>query len=142
MTPRLLPISRRSLVMAWEQPFVRFCSLLLRGCICSSALCPMALALPSHLSVTQLYHTRCTAFEGAPTGIESLAQTRDGFLWMATSAGLFRFDGMMFEHVTEATNAPLLSENLYSLFALPDGGLWIGYRFGGASFLKDGRIRH
>jgi ligand-binding sensor domain-containing protein len=34
----------------------------------------------------------------------------------------------------------ILSTNIYSLFAPPSGGLWIGYAFGGFSFLNNGRV--
>lgn len=47
-------------------------------------LCSTVHALPSHLEVSQLYHRQWTVLDGAPTGIESLAQTRDGYLWMGT----------------------------------------------------------
>jgi len=32
------------------------------------------------------------------------------------------------------------SSNVYTLWASPFGGLWVGYAFGGASFINDGRI--
>jgi len=108
--------------------------------IVSAFLCAPVLALPPHLSTSQLYHTQWTALDGAPTGIEALAQTRDGYIWMASTAGLFRFDGVQFERVAGAGGAPLLSNNLYALWAPPEGGLWIGHRFGGASFLQDGQL--
>lgn len=34
-------------------------------------------------------------FDGAP--ISALAQTPDGYLWLSTSKGLYRFDGKAFE---------------------------------------------
>ena len=34
----------------------------------------------------------------------------------------------------------LPSTNVSALFAPPTGGLWIGYRFGGFSFLKNGKL--
>ena len=33
---------------------------------------------------------------------------------------------------------PFRSATWYSLLAVPDGGLWVGYRFGGVSFILDG----
>src|SRR2546430_143860 len=53
-------------------------------------------ALPSSLSVGQFYHSQWTARDGAPTAVTTLAQTRDGFLWLGTDSGLFRFDGVQF----------------------------------------------
>ena len=34
----------------------------------------------------------------------------------------------------------MLSSNVFALFAPPTGGLWVGYFFGGFSFLSNGRV--
>jgi ligand-binding sensor domain-containing protein len=36
-------------------------------------------------------------FEKAPSGVASIAQTLDGYLWLGTDNGLVRFDGESFE---------------------------------------------
>ena len=78
--------------------------------------------------------------EGAPDQVSALARTNDGYLWIGSSTGLFRFDGQRFERYRSPLGAELVSTNISGLFAPPSGGLWIGYRFGGFSFLKDGRL--
>ena len=98
-----------------------------------------AFALPPDLSLRQFHHTAWTAHDGAPTGIESLAQTSDGYLWIAASAGLFRFDGVRFERIVAIHGQRLPSNDVMTLFAPATEGLWIGYRFGGATFVKDGK---
>ncbi|WP_165420375.1 sensor histidine kinase [Edaphobacter modestus] len=88
----------------------------------------------------QVGHDSWTFKEGAPSDVTCLAQTNDGFLWLGGPNGLFRFDGTRFEPFTSPFGDRLLSTNLYSLFAPPSGGLWIGYTFGGFSFLDKGRV--
>jgi Two component regulator propeller len=85
-------------------------------------------------------HDSWTFQQGAPADVTCLAQTNDGFLWLGGPTGLFRFDGTRFEPFTSPFGDRLLSTNLYSLFASPFGGLWIGYTLGGFSFLEKGRV--
>ncbi len=57
------------------------------------------------------------------------------------SSGLeLRFDGIRFEPFHSPFGDKLFSTNISSLFAQPSGGLWVGYQFGGCSFLKNGRV--
>jgi PAS domain S-box-containing protein len=94
---------------------------------------------PESVSV-QVGHDSWTFQQGAPADVACLAQTNDGFLWLGGPNGLFRFDGTRFEAFNSPFGDRLLSNNLYSLFAPPSGGLWIGYTFGGFSFLDKGRV--
>jgi signal transduction histidine kinase/ligand-binding sensor domain-containing protein len=78
--------------------------------------------------------------QGAPEDVIGLAQTTDGFLWIATPTGLVRFDGARFETFHSPFGDQLLSTNIFGVFAPPTGGLWVGYAFGGFSFLNHGRV--
>ena len=88
----------------------------------------------------RIIHESWTFKEGAPESVEALAQTADGYLWLGTPSGLFRFDGVRFELFRSPFGDQLPSTNVSALFAPPTGGLWIGYRFGGFSFLKNGKL--
>lgn len=57
------------------------------------AVCEPSLALGSDLQITQFAHTAWGTLEGAPRRIEAIAQTPDGYLWLGSEDGLFRFDG-------------------------------------------------
>ncbi len=107
-------------------------------CLMFALLCSPAAALERDQPLAQLYHTIWSEKDGLTGAVMALAQTPDGFLWVGTTGGLFRFDGLRFEpYVPE--NGPLPSASVSVLMAVPDGGLWVGYARGGASLLKDGR---
>src|SRR5580658_277904 len=55
-----------------------------------------AFGLDPHKAITQFVHTAWTGRDGAPSSIQSLAQTTDGYLWLGSASGLFRFDGLRF----------------------------------------------
>jgi signal transduction histidine kinase/ligand-binding sensor domain-containing protein len=109
-------------------------------CVAALLLSWRACALSPDLRIKQFYHSAWTAKEGAPTDITDLAQTRDGYLWIASTAGLFRFDAVRFEHIDAIHGQRLPSSSIAALWAPPSGGLWVGYAFAGASFIGNGRI--
>lgn len=90
--------------------------------------------------VIDLPHAAWTAREGAPSNITGIAQTADGWLWIGSTAGLYRFDGMRFLRANGA-QAPL-SSNVAGIGVLADGLMWVGYKDGGVSLLAQGRMRH
>ncbi len=112
-----------------------------RCCLLGAALTAVSLNAQPAPS-TRLHHTAWTLREGAPAEVFALAQTTDGYLWLGTSTGLIRFDGVEFERFVARSGEALLSSNILSLLALPDGSLCIGYTFGGASMLAAGHLRH
>lgn len=84
-------------------------------------------------------HTSWTEVDGAPSGATNFAQGPDGWLWIATPTGLYRFDGVRFERTGRIHGQPLASSNVLGLAATADGALWVGSRLGGVSvFRKDG----
>ena len=88
----------------------------------------------------RIIHESWTFKEGAPEAVEALAQTTDGYLWLGTPSGLFRFDGTRFELFRSLFGDQLPSTNISALFAPGTGGLWVAYRFGGFSFIKNGKV--
>jgi signal transduction histidine kinase/ligand-binding sensor domain-containing protein len=87
--------------------------------------------------IKQMRHTLWNEASGLSGFVYSLAQTADGFLWIGTSTGLYRFDGVKFEPFLElAGDHPIM--DVRALLATSDGGLWIGCR-NGVAFLKEGK---
>jgi signal transduction histidine kinase/ligand-binding sensor domain-containing protein len=102
-------------------------------------LCVPLFGIDRDLRINQLYHTSWTHKDGVPTEIQALAQTTDGFLWIGSGSGLYRFDGLKFE-LYQPSQGQFPKVIVTRLLATPDGGLWIGYAYGTTSFLKDGKI--
>src|ERR1700681_1954548 len=100
-------------------------------CFCAAACCVM-LGLQSEASdpnkpLTEYTHTVWTHKDGIPSAfIYSIAQTQDGYLWLATTDGLVRFDGMRFVHWRPKSGHTALLGVVRSLCATRDGSLWIG----------------
>lgn len=90
-------------------------------------------------SIAQFVHTAWTAKNGVPANISALAQTTDGFLWLGTPQGLYRFDGVVFERYQPEAGSAFPSNHVVSLLALPDGDLWIGFR-NGLCRLRNGHL--
>lgn len=103
--------------------------------------CLLPVVLPSAAATIDLHHASWTARDGAPQMVITMAQTSDGWLWLGGSAGLFRFDGVRFERYAPP-GAALPANGISILSTRPSGALWIGYRFGGASVLEQGRLRN
>jgi len=98
-------------------------------------------ALDRDRTLTQFHHTAWTAKDGAPSQITALAQTTDGYLWIGSAFGLFKFDGVEFEPYVPPPDVKLPATNIYALQATSDGGLWISFRPFGLAFIKDGQIK-
>ncbi len=77
--------------------------------------------------------------EGLPhSSAWAILQTADGYLWLATYAGLLRFDGVRFT-AFNATNTPAMTyDTVYTLAEGPDRSLWAGTYGGGLIRLRDG----
>jgi len=64
--------------------------------------------------------------EGAPSRINSIAQSTDGFIWIGGVDGIFRFDGVSFEKMLPAgfTDRSLVVSDL---LGAKDGAVWVGF---------------
>jgi signal transduction histidine kinase/ligand-binding sensor domain-containing protein len=100
----------------------------------------LAHAAPTRL-LADYTHTAWTGQQGAPSDIVKFAQTTDGWLWMASPNGLYRFDGVRFERMDSVQGQRLHSTSILGLLATPDGSLWVGHRFGGISRFHHGAKR-
>ncbi len=109
------------------------CAALLTGGGAASALDPARM-------IAQYKHSRWTAEEGVPPIITALAQGADGYLWIGSREGLYRFDGVAFEHVPPERRIGIRS-GIIALLAASDGAVWAGYATGGVAVFRGGVLR-
>lgn len=83
-----------------------------------------------------------TAEDGLPqNSVYGIAQTPDGYLWIATLDGLVRFDGARMKVFNRSEYPEMSSNRLLALFVDREGTLWIGTQDGGLMRLRDGGFR-
>jgi PAS domain S-box-containing protein len=99
-----------------------------------------AFALNPALDVSQYAHTAWKIRDGFAKGsILSITQTPDGYLWLGTAFGLYRFDGVRNVLWRPPPDQHLPSSTITSLVASRDGTLWVGTRNGLSSW-KNGKL--
>jgi signal transduction histidine kinase/ligand-binding sensor domain-containing protein len=102
--------------------------------------CPHAHALNPRLDISQYAHTSWKNREGFTNGvISSIVQSADGYLWLGTDSGLYRFDGVRVVAWQPPSNQHLPTNYISTLLVTRDGTLWIGTVNGLAS-LRDGKL--
>ncbi len=100
--------------------------MLIAVCIASCLLGPAAGDSLPPRPIRQLMHTTWTPKVGAgPIGIQSLAQTTDGYIWIASFFGLWRFDGVRFLRYVPLGSDTLPRGSFNHLHAARDGSLWV-----------------
>lgn len=78
--------------------------------------------------------------DGLPSNnVRSVAQSADGYLWVATAEGVVRFDGVRFSGFDDAQDDRLSALNPRAVFAQDDGDVWIAMRRGGLLLWRDGK---
>jgi ligand-binding sensor domain-containing protein len=68
----------------------------------------------------------------------TLFQDRSGFMWFGTDQGLFRFDGVNYEHFVSSDT--VIDNDITALAEDSLGRIWLGHRDGRLSFLEKGQL--
>ena len=105
--------------------------------LASSAWCAQK-APPS--GIAQMNHRAWVIQDGAPADIWAMAQGKDGFVWLGTGSGLFRFDGVEFERYAPSANLDLPATDITALMQDADGDMWMGFLTGEISRIEHGRL--
>lgn len=99
-----------------------------------------ARALDPSVRLADYHHTTWTAKEGAPAEITTMAQTRDGWLWLGADSGLYRFDGVRFSRFAAIDGSTPPATTISNLYAMDNGDLLVGYHTGGLSLVREGKL--
>lgn len=84
-------------------------------------------ALPADRAVRQYVRRAWTVEQGLPHGtVRGVAQTANGYLWLATYEGLVRFNSETFRVLDRAYDPAVLSNSIVTLLRTPDDTLWLG----------------
>jgi ligand-binding sensor domain-containing protein/signal transduction histidine kinase len=79
------------------------------------------------------------AEDGLPDNrVVGLAQTADGYLWVATQGGVVRFDGVRFQRVSIAGSPDLIAGTMRALMLDRAGRIWLAKDEGGIVFCFEG----
>ena len=86
--------------------------------------------------------TSWTDGDGVRLGtVSGLGQDRDGYLWVAASAGLLRFDGVRFTPWNALSETPLPSSPASAVLVASDGSLWVGLADNGVRHIRGAQLR-
>jgi ligand-binding sensor domain-containing protein/signal transduction histidine kinase len=100
-------------------------------------------SLPVAHAVTPAYVSRTwRTQEGLPENqIRAIAQTPDGYLWIGTSSGLARFDGVRFVVYARFNTPSMIDDNIRAFAVAADGSLWVATDGGGLMHYQNGRFQ-
>ncbi|NIM14468.1 MAG: response regulator [Candidatus Aminicenantes bacterium] len=103
------------------------------------SLSPFAFSLDPKKEITQYMLDSWGIEDGLPQNtVETIIQTRDGYLWIGTQEGLARFDGVRFKVYNKRDVEQFSNNWVRALYEDSEGTLWIGTNGGGLVRLKNG----
>jgi signal transduction histidine kinase/ligand-binding sensor domain-containing protein len=107
-------------------------------CFGQLALLLLALVAPV-LAASEYRFDTWTTDNGLPQGsVNSIRQTRDGFIWMTTFGGLVRYDGLRFQVFNTGNTKGLRASRFSRLEEDGQGNLWMSTEGQGVTRYKDG----
>ncbi len=98
-----------------------------------------AWALDPQKLITQFVHRKWGAADGIGP-VNSIAQTPDGYLWLGSSNGLFRYDGKTIKRWEPLAGDPAPPISLAKLLVAHDGSLWCA-AYNSVCRLRDGHLQ-
>src|ERR1700735_4852292 len=91
----------------------------------------------SHACAAEDFHH--TSWNGLGA-VFDIKQSPEGYLWLTTSRGVLRFDGVRFQSLDEVTHGAAHEGDIDSVFLSSSGGLWLTTEGAGLLLWKDGKL--
>ena len=136
-------IDRGSFLLFTVLPYPRGAKCFLRGLLAAAlaqSFLGLSYAIEPDQPLSDLNHRAFTSSTGAPGDANAFGQTPDGYLWIGSSSGLFKFDGVKFSRYAVIGDDPRLDFDVSALLVTASGDIWVGSRFGGIYRLRAGRV--
>ena len=86
------------------------------------------------------FHHNAWGAESGIGAVYDIRQASDGYLWLQTSTGIFRFDGIRIEAIDEVTRGVVTNTGLDAVLPAQKGGIWLMTRSSGLLFWNNGHI--
>lgn len=134
------PAAGRDDSVAGRHPWVPFAAVVLASGLLTVLLPAPAAAEPTSSAFAAYTHQKWGRERDAPKQVYSVAQGRDGYLWLASGQGLYRFDGVHFERLALAESATHGAPS--AVLVTRNGDVWTNY--GGShrfAVYRAGRLR-
>lgn len=109
--------------------------------IAYGASCALASPTSGEAEMTDFSRRVWRMEDGLPQSrIQAISQTREGYLWIGTSGGLVRFDGVRFVVFDHSNTPTFRDDSVLALHPARDGSLWIGTEGGGVLHYQNGKF--
>jgi ligand-binding sensor domain-containing protein len=98
------------------------------------------IVIPSPAQELRGFHHTTWSSDSQLGAVSDIQQSPDGYLWLTTSRGVFRFDGVRFESADEITSGATQDIELASAFVTSSGDVWFRTRTPGLMLWRDGKL--
>ena len=86
------------------------------------------------------FHHTAWSSDSELGSVFDIQQSPDGYLWLTTSRGVFRFDGVRFQTADEITSGATQHIEFASVFVSSTGDVWLRTRLPGLLLWRDGKL--
>jgi signal transduction histidine kinase/ligand-binding sensor domain-containing protein len=117
-----------------------FVLMVLTAASSASALPPNAPQTKGSGTELRNFHHTAWSSDSALGAVFDIQQSADGYLWLTTSRGIFRFDGVRFQSADEITAGATKNLEFASAFVSSSGDVWFRTRLPGLLLWRDGKL--